>query len=156
LPTVPIRWVLVRDPDGQLDSQAFLYTLLDADPVQVLEWFVRCWQVEGTFQETRAHLGMETQRQGSDRAIARTTPTLLAFYSRVTWLAHLLSDQAAPLARTAAWYAKPQPTFSDTIAWVRRHLWANPGFSISTEKRDIVKVPQALYQRLTEALCYAA
>lgn len=156
LPTVPIRWVLVRDPDGQLDPQAFLCTLLDADPVPVLEWFVRRWQVEVTFQETRAHLGIETQRQWSDRAIARTTPTLLAFYSLVTWLAHLLSDQAAPLARTAAWYAKSQPTFSDTIAWVRRHLWANSGFSISAEKRDIVKIPQALYQRLTEALCYAA
>ncbi|HYQ90693.1 MAG TPA: hypothetical protein VES89_01120, partial [Candidatus Competibacteraceae bacterium] len=62
LPTVPLRWVLVRDPDGQLDPQAFLCTLLDAEPVQVLEWFVRRWQVEVTFQETRAHLGMETLR----------------------------------------------------------------------------------------------
>lgn len=153
---MPIRWVLVRDPDGQLDPQAFLCTLLGAEPVQVLEWFVRRGQGEVTFQETRAHLGRETQRQWSDRAIARTTPTLWAFYSLVTWLAHLLSDQAAPLARTAAWYAKPPPTFSDTIAWVRRHLWAPPGCSLSTAKRDIVKVPHALYQRLTEALCYAA
>jgi len=156
LPTVPIRWVLVRDPEGQLDPQAFLCTLLEADPVQVLQWFVRRWQVEVTFQEARAHLGMETQRQWSDRAIARTTPILLAFYSLVTWLAHCLFGSTALSTRTAAWYRKPHPTFSDTIAWVRRHLWASPHFSMSAENQDSVKLPQALYQRLTEALCYAA
>src|SRR3954452_21729368 len=33
--------------------------------------------VEVTFREVRDHLGVETQRQWSDRAIARTTPCLL-------------------------------------------------------------------------------
>jgi hypothetical protein len=156
LPTVPIRWILVRDPSGQLDPQGFLCTRLEADPVQVLRWFVLRWSVEVTFQETRAHLGMETQRQWSDLAIARTTPALLALYSLVTWLAHCLLDQAHLPVRTAAWYAKPQPTFVDTIALVRRHLWASPHFSMSAENRDSVKIPQALYQRLTDAICYAA
>lgn len=109
LPSVPIRWVLVRDPEGRLDPQGFLCTQLDADPVQILAWFVRRWQVEVTFQETRAHLGMETQRQWSDLAIARTTPLLVGLYSLVTWLAHRPSDQDAPSARTAAWYRKPIP-----------------------------------------------
>jgi hypothetical protein len=156
LPTVPILWILVRDPEGQLEPQAFLCTQLDTDPTQVLAWFVQRWQVEVTFQEARAHLGMETQRQWSDQAIARTTPVLLALYSLVTWLAHLSLSQSALPARTAAWYTKPQPTFSDTIALVRRHLWASPHFSMSAKNRDSMEIPQHLYQCLTEALCYAA
>src|SRR3954447_21204910 len=63
---VPIRWVLVRDPSGEKEPQAFLCTDLDADPVDVRRWFVRRWRVETTFEEARRHLGLETQRQWSD------------------------------------------------------------------------------------------
>jgi hypothetical protein len=73
LPIVPIRWVLVRDPLGRFTPQALLCTTLEQSPEQVLRWFVQRWQLEVTFEETRAHLGIETQRQWSDRAIARTT-----------------------------------------------------------------------------------
>ncbi|MGI4944029.1 MAG: transposase, partial [Janthinobacterium lividum] len=77
MPIVPIRWVLVRDPLGRFDPQALLCTDQACDPVQVLRWFVQRWQVEVTFREVRDHLGVETQRQWSDKAIARTTPCLL-------------------------------------------------------------------------------
>ena len=76
-PPVPLRWVLVRDPQGEFTPQALLCTDPSADPTQILEWFVLRWQLEVTFQEVRAHLGVETQRQWSDRAIARTTPILM-------------------------------------------------------------------------------
>ncbi len=79
-PPVPLHWVLVRDPQGEFATQALLCTDLAVDPVQVLEWFVLRWQLEVTFQEVRAHLGVATQRQWSDRAIARTTPILMAYY----------------------------------------------------------------------------
>ena len=52
-----------------------------ADPTQILEWFVLRWQLEVTFQEVRTHLGVETQRQWSDLAIARTTPVLLGLFA---------------------------------------------------------------------------
>lgn len=156
LPSVPVRWVLVRDPEGRLDPQGFLCTQLDADPAQILAWLVRRWQVEVTFQEARAHLGVETQRQWSDLAIARTTPLLLGLYSVVTWLAHPLSDWDAPSARDAAWYLKPNPTFSDTIAHVRRHLWAGQVFSMSEDSNDSVNIPRTLYRRITETICYSA
>ena len=64
-----------------------LCTDLDREPAQIVSWFVRRWSVEVTFQEARAHLGVETQRQWSDKAIARTTPCLLALFSIVTLLA---------------------------------------------------------------------
>jgi hypothetical protein len=79
---VPIRYVLVRDGQ-EFKPQAFLCTDLDADPCHILRWFVRRWSTEVTFTEVRRHLGIETQRQWSDRAIARTTPALLGLFSLV-------------------------------------------------------------------------
>jgi hypothetical protein len=156
LPPVPIRWVLVRDPTGVRDPQAFLCTDLDATRVAILGWFVSRWSVETTFQESRAHLGVETQRQWSDLAIARTTPAIFGFFSLVTlWAA---DPKIAPRLRprTAAWYDKREPSFSDAIAAVRRIFWSAPSFSMSRHPPDSVKIPTALLERLTEALCYAA
>src|SRR5438034_7092694 len=77
------------------------------------------WQVEVTFAEVRRHLGVETQRQWSDLAIARTTPALLGLFSLVTlWAGATRGVQP----RSAAWYPKPRPTFSDALAAVRHHL----------------------------------
>ena len=59
----------------------------------------------------RAHLGVETQRQWSDRAIARTTPILMGLFSWTTLAAHLMQEQRPMSHRTAAWYAKPSSTF---------------------------------------------
>jgi hypothetical protein len=64
LPAVPIRWVLVRDPQREFATQALLCTDLGADPEQILSWFVLRWQMETTFQEARGHLGLETQDSG--------------------------------------------------------------------------------------------
>ncbi|HEX5701009.1 MAG TPA: transposase [Rubrobacter sp.] len=74
---VPVRWVLIRDPEGGFKTQALLCTDLDADPKKILRWFVMRWQLEVTFQEMRRQLGFETQRQWSELAIRRTTPALL-------------------------------------------------------------------------------
>jgi hypothetical protein len=78
---VPVRWVLIRDPQGGFKTQALLCTDLDADPLKIVRWFVMRWQLEVTFQQTRRHLGFETHRQWSDTAIRRTTPALLGLFS---------------------------------------------------------------------------
>src|SRR5215216_940107 len=155
LPPVPVRWVLIRDPLGTFAPQALLCTDPAATPEQILGWFVQRWQLEVTFEEARRHLGVETQRQWSDRAIRRATPALLGLFSLVTLLArpHLA---AAPRVRRAAWYRKPCPTFADALAVVRRQLWGHAAFRTSDRGGDVVKVPRAVIERLTEALCYAA
>jgi hypothetical protein len=113
LPPVAIRYVLVADPEGKLRMEAFFCTDLQATPVEILPWVVRRWSVEVTFEEARAHLGVETQRQWSDQAIARTTPVLLALFSLVTVLAlQLTQDEPIPVPVTA-WYHKAEPTFAD-------------------------------------------
>ena len=156
-PPVLLRWVLIRDPQGIFAPQALLCTDPTADPSQILEWFVLRWQLEVTFQEVRTHLGMETQRQWSDLAIARTTPVLLGLFSWTTLAAHALQEHHPITQRTAAWYAKPSPTFVDAIALVRRHLWlASEGFSLSVADPDVRELPVALYHRMVDSLAYAA
>jgi len=123
-PPVPIRWVVVRDPMGELEDTPLLCTDLTATAAQIIEWFVPRWNIEVTFQELRAHLGVETQRQWSDRAIGRTTPCLFGLFSLVTIMAiRLIGHNPLPVAQTA-WYHKQQATFSDVMAFVRRNLWA--------------------------------
>jgi hypothetical protein len=153
---VPIRWVLIRDPQETFPTQALLGTDLDADPEQIIAWFVLRWQLEVTFHEVRAHLGVETQRQWSDLAILRTTPALLGLFSLVTLLAHHLMPSTPPPVRQAAWYVKTTPTFLDAIAVVRRHLWTHLTFHTSPLGGDTVKVPRALVDHWSELLCYAA
>jgi hypothetical protein len=152
--SVPIRWVLVRDEAGAFEPRALLCTDLAADPLDVLRWFVRRWSVEVTFAEVRRHLGVETQRQWSDKAIARTTPALLGLFSLVTvWSNEALKDGWKP--RQAAWYAKSRLTFSDALAVVRAKMWS-ASFETSRQDRDQVKIPRALLNRLTEAACFPA
>jgi hypothetical protein len=157
LPAVPLRWVLIRDPQEEFETQALLCTDLSAEPEQIISWFVRRWQMETTFQEVRQRLGFETQRQWSEKALRRTAPALLGLFSLVTLLAHRHMAEGAQIVRKAAWYDKAHPTFSDALALVRRQLWAREEtFYRSSRENDTVKVPREFMERLTDAICYAA
>jgi hypothetical protein len=155
-PPVAIRWVLIRDPQEDFKPQALLSTNLEHTPAQMLTWFVRRWTMEVTFEEARAHLGMETQRQWNDRAIARTTPALLSLYTIITLTAQLLIEKGVTCVRSTAWYRKTRPTFADAIALVRRQLWEHIHFSTSQQETDMIKIPRALFERFMDAVCYAA
>ncbi len=123
---------------------------------QIVEWFVLRWQLEVTFEEARAHLGIETQRQWSDLAILRSTPALLGLFSLITLFAHELLQGQAMLTRHAAWYQKSVPTFSDTLALVRQQLWPISISWLSPGRPDVVIIPKALFERFTDTLAYAA
>ena len=148
--------MLVRDVAGELKPQAFLCTDLDADPLDILRWFVRRWSIEVTFAEVRRHLGVETQRQWSDPAIARTTPALLGLFSLIALLAHDLYETQMPPPRTASSYPKPLPTFSDALAAVRRELWAGRSFETSSQIHNIAKFSHVTLNSLINVACYAA
>jgi len=153
---VPIRWVLARDPQDEFETHAFMSTETGHKPMQILSWFVRRWRIEVTFEEARAHLGIVSQRQWTDAAIARTTPILFGLFSLITLMATKLIDGQALPVRVAAWYEKRQPTFSDAIALVRRCLWSNCHFSMSDRNIDLAKILRSLLERFIDALCYAA
>ena len=141
---VLIRWVLIRDPQGAFDPQALLCTDPAADPTQILEWFVLRWQLEVTFQEVRTHLGVETQRQWSDPAIARTTPALLGLFSWTTLAAHALQKRHPMTQRTApgttnrrqpSW--TPSPWCDATCGWRREVFQRRPLIPIFRNSRSL-------------------
>ena len=122
----PIRWVLVIDPEGKCDPEAFFSTDTQLVATQIVEYFVLRWGVEVTFEESRRHLGVETQRQWTDKAIARSTPALMGLFSIVCLIAlKLISKGKELIPQTTAWYEKPEVTFSDVLTFVRRHIWSS-------------------------------
>jgi hypothetical protein len=156
LPPVAIRDVLVCDPEGKRRLEAFFCTDLEATPVQIREWVIMRWSVEVTFEEARAHLGLETQRQWSDQAIARTTPVLLALFSMVTMLALRLSPGGQIPVPVTAWYRKAEPTFADCLTLVRRHLWCARFLMNSAVQPEFVQFPRETFELLIHGLLLAA
>jgi hypothetical protein len=132
-----------------------LSTDLDLSPEQILAFFMRRWQMEPTFRHAREHLGIETQRQWSDKAIARTTPLLLGLFSLLTLLTNALLTHHDLTIRTAAWYPKALPTFSDALALVRARLWAYFTFQTSQDEPDMIKVPRVMLERFNDLLAYS-
>ena len=121
---IPIRWVLIVDPEGNLEPLPLMSTDVNLAPEKIIEFYIGRWNLEVTFEETREHLGIETQRQWSDKAIARTTPILMAFYSLICLAADKAHTEEEPLeVAKAAWYEKDNAAFSDLIRAVRKSLW---------------------------------
>ena len=156
LPVLPVRWVLLRDPTGEFEPQALLCTDPVCDPRDIIGWFVRRWALEVTVRETRDHLGVETQRQWSDQAIARTTPCLLGLFSIVALLTTRLRKRTRLAVAGAAWYRKQRPTFADALAAIRREIWGAQGFSTSRSRPDSRKLAQRLGEGMIHTLCHAA
>ena len=157
-PPLPLRWVLLRDPSGKRQPFALLCTDQDASRAQISAWYVSRWEVEVTFEEVRAHLGFQTPRHGSPRAVARTTPCLLGLFSLTILLAARVAPEQLP-TRHAAWYAKAEPTFVDVLAAVRRHLWVEanaPTLRAEVTRANSLASSSTLLDMLVHAACYAA
>lgn len=120
---VPIKWVLVIDPEGELDPLPLMSTDFSLSAEKIIELFIRRWNLEVTFEETREHLGIETQRQWSDKAILRTTPILMGLYSIVCLIANRLQEEHPIEVAQTAWYEKQDATFSDLMKSIRTILW---------------------------------
>ena len=124
--------------------------------MQIVEWFVLRWSEEVTFAGGRAHLGLETQRQWSELAIARTTPVLLGLFSLVTLLAQRLTEGRELPVRRAAWYSKREATLADALALVRQELWSTMKCTTSPAPSGVVEILAAMLHSLVDTLCYAA
>jgi len=97
LAPVPIRWVLLRCPQDSFKPEALFCSDPQVPAAQIIAWFIARWNIEVTFEELRAHLGFETQRQWSDKAIERTTPCLFGLFSLVVLMAKILHPETLPV-----------------------------------------------------------
>ncbi|WP_165422922.1 IS701 family transposase [Ktedonosporobacter rubrisoli] len=138
---LPLRWVLTRDPQGKRPPKAIFCTDPTQTAEEIIKDFMKRWSLEVTFEEGRAHLGIETQRQWSDQAIERSTPVLFGLYSLVTLFGQALHPDGQLLIAQAAWYRKHTATFCDVLALIRRHLWDLQTFPTSPTDPGAVLVP---------------
>jgi hypothetical protein len=162
---VPVRWVLVRYEEtnkrtGKVSVKGAAFFCSDTTaetitPEAIIGWYVGRWNIEVTFEEIRAHLGLETQRHWSVRAVERTTPCLFGVFSVVVLMAHRLHPLALPL-QASVWYTKEEASFSDVLASVRRHLWEARNNQQSLELGQTCLIPAALWRQVQEVLAYAA
>lgn len=155
---LPIRWVLVRDPLGARPTRAFFSTAPDQVAPTIISDFVKRWRGpsgrEVTFEEGRAHLGIETQRQWSDLAIERTTPALFGLFTLIVLMVHsLYPDGHLPLPQSA-WYPKTHASFHDLLALVRRRIWLQFLLQTDAFSPDPRLISPAQFQHLLSAVCY--
>jgi hypothetical protein len=164
-PPVPLRWVLVRSPEGTphpIEPGAVFCSDPETPVAAILTGFVGRWNIEVTFAEIRAHLGLETQRHWSRLATGRVTPCLFGLFSLVVVLAKALHGEKLPV-RQSNWYQKEEATFADALAAVRGYLWsalagggqAGPNNVNSPESDDPILIPGSLWRQLQQVLCYA-
>lgn len=155
LDPVPLRWVLLRCPEDEtFRPQALFSSNLDSSSPDIVHWFVLRWSIEVTFAEVRMHLGFETQRQWSDKAIARTSPCLLGLFSLVVLFAIQLHPRNLPIQHSS-WYHKQEATFSDALFAVRKHLWGLEQYTSSPASADSVLIPAQLFRALRQIALYS-
>jgi hypothetical protein len=139
--------------NGAISLQELIFNSASA---RVIELFAWRWSLEVTFEETRRHLGVETQRQWSDLAIVRTTPVLMALFSLVCLMVHRWRAHWPSLARSSAWYLKPEAIFSDCLALVQRRIWDESCFDTSAGAQDPVTISPQRLERLLDQLAATA
>jgi hypothetical protein len=154
-PPLPIRWVLTRDPTGKLEPRAYFSTEPSDTAEAIAAEFLKRWPIETTFEESRAHLGIETQRQWSDAAIERETPCLFGLYSVIALLGRGLCEDGALPIRATAWYRKAEATFADVLAAVRRQCLGVEDIHDPAGDSRVVKIPRSLFEGLINTACYA-
>lgn len=153
---VAVRWILLRDPHGKGEPAALPGTDTALDGTTIVNYFIRRWTLEATFKEARTHLGVETQRQWSDKAVSGTTPCLLGLFSITTLWADGPSKKGKLPTEKTSWYEKDLPTFVDALAAVRKQLWAHHPFYTSAQNSQISEITTAWLTFLTDRLARAA
>jgi hypothetical protein len=154
-PPLPIRWVISRDPTGKRPVRTYFSTDQHQTGLSIVLDFIKRWTIEVTFEESRAHLGIESQRQWSDLAIERSTPCLFGLYSLVALLGLALYPEGTIPFQPTAWYRKQQATFGDVLACVRRQLWGNFSYSTSAHDPNLLLIPRSDLSRLAQAVCFS-
>lgn len=153
-PPLPVRWVLTRDPSGKKEPRAFFCTDQQREGLSIILTFMLRWSMESTFEEARAHLGIETQRQWSDVAIERTTPLLLCIYSLLTLIGTRLASAQPIAVEQTAWYRKPCATFHDVLAAVRLLIWKQQSNPTAGAEGQVGLLSRSTLDRLLYAACF--
>ena len=141
---------MVHDLSGTHRDEYFFTTDLPRSPAQVVSDYTGRWNLETTFQELRAHLGLETTRSWCRRTVLRAAPCLFGLYTVVAVLFAQLP--AAQQSARVCWPGKTHLTFSDAVAAVRRCLWEEWVFPQAAGDAAVQKLPPQCRQLVLAAL----
>ena len=151
---VAIRWVSVRDRSGTHRDEYFYATDPTLTPSEIIGYYCGRWNIETTFQEMRAHLGLETTRGRCARTVTRAAPCLFGLYSVVA-----LMYEATPESERSGrieWPGKTTVTFSDALATVRRRTWAEGVLPRAGCAAGLAELPERVRELLLATLAPAA
>jgi hypothetical protein len=151
---VPLRWVFVRDLSGTHREEYFFTTDTALTPAQIIAHYASRWNIETTFQELRAHLGLETTRGWCQETVLRAAPCLFGLYSVVAALFALLPQEKR--VGGVSWRGKERVSFSDALCAVRRWLWTEAIFPQADAKPGFEKLPTSVRELLLTTLAPAA
>ena len=163
-PPVSVHWVLIkfqiagRKPGEHIWKYASFFC---SDPtskitaLDIIGRYANRWNIEVTFEELRAHLGFETQRQWSNLAIERTTPCLFGLFSLIVLMGKALYPEKLPVLQSK-WYRKEDATFSDVLSAVRSHLWSKMNYMNSSFNDDMRLIPGEIWDRMMNVVCLAS
>src|SRR5262249_8103878 len=151
---VPVRWVFVHDKSGTHRDEYFFTTDPNRKPADIVGGYTGRWNLETTFQELRAHLGLETTRGWCPKTVLRAAPCLFGLYTVVA----LWYQALPPAERTGgvAWPGKAVVTFSDALSAVRRRLWSDWVFPQAGSGAAVQNIPEPLREILLCTLAPAA
>jgi hypothetical protein len=152
---VPVRWVYVQDRTGTHRDEYLDSTDGTLTAQQIIEEYTGRWNIETTFEESRAYLGLESTRGWCQRTVGRAEPCLLGLYSVVA-LMYWSLPAGEQEQGTVAWEGKATVTFSDAITAVRRWLWTRWVFPRAGHGDTFAKLPEALRQLLLYGLAPSA
>jgi hypothetical protein len=152
---VPIRWVYVHDLNGTHRDDYLFTTNVNLFAQEIIEAYTRRWNIETTFEEMRAHLGLETTRGWSRWTVLRAAPSLFGLYTVVALLYWALPRRYKDGVQLT-WQGKTETTFSDAITAVRRWLWTRWVFETTRHDHAFAKLPRRFRQTLLYALAPAA
>jgi Archaeal putative transposase ISC1217 len=150
-----VCWVFVHDLTGTHRDEYFFATDLTMSPREVIETYTGRWNIETTFQELRAYLGLETTRGWSRNTVLRAAPCLFGLYTVVVLL---YVDLPARYRRVQVvdWPGKGDVTFSDAITAVRRWLWVEWVFALPGYRDAFSKLDRRFRQIILNGLAPAA
>lgn len=154
----PIRWVCVLGNPKQGLEDAFFFSSDPAMPgAAIIEYYARRWNIEVTFEETRALLGLETTRHWCRQSVLRVTPMLLGLFTAVVLIWHELPKTCQQLIVSGTpCYSKKNITFADVLAGVRRELWETTLLGHRPKGRCLNKLPPKVRQAILWHLAAAA
>src|SRR5262249_2363251 len=113
------------------------------------------WNIETTFAEMRAQLGLETTRGRCRQTVVRAEPCLFGLYSVVA-VAYWQLPQEAQQEGGVDWPGKGGGTFSDELCAVRRWLWGKWVLAGGDQGAPLANLPEPLREALLYALAPAA